>query len=45
MMKCKITGKEIKPGLQEFIDTSDFWEDIDFMNIYSIKQNNGSKNK
>jgi hypothetical protein len=40
-----ITGKEIKPGLQEFIDTSDFWEDIDFMNIYSIKQNNGSKNK
>lgn len=29
-----IVGKELNSGLENIIDTSDFWEDLDFMHIY-----------
>lgn len=35
-----IVGETINPGLQKVIDTEDFWEDSDFMNIYKIKNKN-----
>jgi hypothetical protein len=38
-----ITGQELTTGLQQLIDTSDFWEDCDFMNIYSLKQDDKPK--
>ena len=38
-----ITGQELTADLQQLIDTSDFWEDADFMNIYSLKQNDKRK--
>lgn len=33
-----IIGENCKEGFQSYIDTDDFWEDLDFINIYKIRQ-------